>query len=71
MNGARIALALRRALELGERGVQVAAYLGDQMVIDEFAGVTDNATGSMVAGDTLFPAFSVTKVATRSPYISR
>ncbi len=64
MNGARIALALRRALELGERGVQVAAYLGDQMVIDEFAGVTDNATGSMVAGDTLFPAFSVTKVAT-------
>lgn len=54
--------ALLRAIEEdGEIGVQVAAYLGDELVIDCWAGVADPATGRLVEGDTLFNVFSVTK----------
>jgi len=44
-----------------ERGVQVAVYLGEELVVDASAGVADPATGQLVNGSTLFPAFSTTK----------
>jgi CubicO group peptidase (beta-lactamase class C family) len=49
----RVRDALDRALELGELGVQVAAYSGDELVVDAWAGPVD--------GETLFPIFSVGK----------
>ncbi|WP_309400528.1 serine hydrolase domain-containing protein [Cerasicoccus maritimus] len=47
--------------EGGERGLQVAAYVDGQLVLDAWAGVADNRTGAEVSADTLFPVFSVTK----------
>jgi CubicO group peptidase (beta-lactamase class C family) len=52
--------ALQSALERGERGVQVAAYLGDELIIDDWIGQSDSR-GTAVIGSTLFPIFSVTK----------
>jgi CubicO group peptidase (beta-lactamase class C family) len=49
--------ALERAVELGERGVQVAAYLGDELIVDAWIG-------DEVDGETLFPVFSVSKAVT-------
>lgn len=56
--------ALDQALELGEIGVQVAVYLGDELVVDAWKGVADQASGRSVDADTLFPVFSVTKAIT-------
>jgi len=50
--------------EGGEIGVQVAAYLKGELVVDVWAGVADETTGRKVNGDTLFPVFSVTKAVT-------
>jgi len=47
--------------EGNERGVQVAAYIDGELVVDAFAGVADARTGRAVDGDTLFPVFSTTK----------
>jgi CubicO group peptidase (beta-lactamase class C family) len=49
------------ALASGEIGLQVAAYLDGELIVDECAGTT--ALGSTVPVDssTLFPVFSVTK----------
>ena len=44
-----------------EVGVQVAAYLKGEQVIDAWGGVADPATGRKVDGDTLFNVYSVTK----------
>jgi CubicO group peptidase (beta-lactamase class C family) len=44
-----------------ELGAQVAAYLGDELVVHAWAGVADPATGALVDGSTLFPVFSVSK----------
>jgi CubicO group peptidase (beta-lactamase class C family) len=44
-----------------ELGAQVAAYLGDELVVHAYAGVADPATGQPVDGHTLFPVFSVSK----------
>jgi CubicO group peptidase (beta-lactamase class C family) len=44
-----------------ERGVQVAAYLKGELVVDTWAGVADPATGRGVDGETLFPVFSTGK----------
>jgi CubicO group peptidase (beta-lactamase class C family) len=44
-----------------ERGLQVAAYLNGQLVLDVWAGVADDVTGRRVDGDTLFTVFSATK----------
>jgi CubicO group peptidase (beta-lactamase class C family) len=44
-----------------ELGAQVAAYLGDELVVHAWAGVADPATEQLVDGDTLFPVFSVSK----------
>jgi CubicO group peptidase (beta-lactamase class C family) len=62
--GTGVDAGLDRALALGEQGIQVAAYVGDELVIDAWAGVADEATGRAVDGDTLFPVFSVTKAIT-------
>lgn len=47
--------------EQGEIGIQVAAYLDGELVIDCWAGTADPATGRAVDGDTLFNVFSVSK----------
>jgi CubicO group peptidase (beta-lactamase class C family) len=53
--------ALERAIELGEVGVAVAAYVGDELIVDEWIGLTAEHGGAPVEADTLFPIFSVTK----------
>jgi CubicO group peptidase (beta-lactamase class C family) len=53
--------ALEQALELGELGVQVAAYQDGELIIDQWIGVADDTTGRLVDDRTLFPVFSVTK----------
>jgi CubicO group peptidase (beta-lactamase class C family) len=44
-----------------ETGVQVAAYLEGELVVDTWGGVADEVTGREVDGDTLFNVYSVTK----------
>lgn len=44
-----------------EVGVQVAAYLNGELVVDSYAGLADPETGRQVDGDTLFNMYSVTK----------
>lgn len=56
--------ALERAIQLGERGIQVAVYVGDELVIDAWAGTADEEADRSVGPDTLFPVFSVTKAIT-------
>lgn len=51
---------LQTAIDRGERGVQVAAYLGEDLIIDSWIGHADSR-GTAVTGSTLFPIFSVTK----------
>lgn len=54
--------AIERAInERHEIGVQVAAYLRGELVIDAWGGVADQETGRPVDGNTLFNVFSVTK----------
>ena len=58
----RVVEALHDAIaQRGEIGLQVAAYLSGELVIDAWAGVADPATGRPVTGDTLFNVFSVSK----------
>jgi CubicO group peptidase (beta-lactamase class C family) len=60
----RIAEALGECLARGEIGVQVAAYVGPELVLEGWAGLADLETGRPVEADTLFPVFSVTKAIT-------
>jgi CubicO group peptidase (beta-lactamase class C family) len=60
----RIRKALQQALDAGEVGVQVAAYLHGELIVDAWAGET--GTGRPVDAETLFPVFSVTKAVTAS-----
>lgn len=60
----RIQRALEHAAALGEIGVQVAAYLDGELIVDTWIGAADPATGKLVDGSTLFTAFSVTKAIT-------
>jgi CubicO group peptidase (beta-lactamase class C family) len=62
----RISDALQMAVDRGEAGVQVAAYVGDHQIVDAWIGPFDpNAPdGPQVDGSTLFPVFSVTKIIT-------
>ncbi len=48
--------ALEHAVVLGERRVQVAAYVGDRLLVDAWIGEGD--------GETLYPVFSVSKAVT-------
>jgi CubicO group peptidase (beta-lactamase class C family) len=45
--------ALERAVELGEQRLQVAAYVGDELIVDTWIGPTTR--------ETVFPVFSVSK----------
>ncbi|MDV6271446.1 serine hydrolase domain-containing protein [Rhodococcus globerulus] len=56
----KLRLALERAVELGERGVQIAAYVNGERVLSGAIGSMNDA-GTPVTEDTLFPIFSVTK----------
>jgi len=58
---AAVQKAIERAIGRGEIGVQVAAYLGEDLVIDAWGGLANPETGRLVDGDTLFNVFSVTK----------
>ena len=44
-----------------EVGLQVAAYVDGEIVVDAWAGVADDTTGRAVNGDTLFTSWSTTK----------
>jgi CubicO group peptidase (beta-lactamase class C family) len=58
----RIEAGLAHARRLGEVGVQVAAYLDGELLVDAWTGTADPAgSGRMVDGETLFTSFSVTK----------
>jgi len=57
-----VEMALESAVELGEIGIQVAAYVGDELVIDSWTG--DARTGVAVDAATLFPVLSVSKAVT-------
>ena len=50
--------------ERGEIGIQVAAYLDGEPVVDVWGGLADETTGRKVVGETLFPVFSVSKAIT-------
>jgi CubicO group peptidase (beta-lactamase class C family) len=57
--------AIVREIDAGrEIGVQVAAYLDGELVIDTWAGVADPRSGRPVDGTTLFNVYSVTKAIT-------
>lgn len=60
----RLLDALARSIELGEQGIQVAAYLNGQLILEASAGIADYRTGAPVRSDTLFNVFSVTKAVT-------
>jgi CubicO group peptidase (beta-lactamase class C family) len=58
----QVQTAIERAIwEKGEIGIQVAAYLKGELVIDCWAGLADPETGRKVDADTLFNVFSVSK----------
>src|SRR6201997_144042 len=59
-NDSALQQVLQTAIDRGERGVQVAAYVGDDLIIDGWIGEADSR-GTSVTGSTLFPIFSVTK----------
>lgn len=53
---------IERAIgQQGEIGIQVAAYLNGEQVIDAWGGLADETTGRLVDGGTLFCAWSTTK----------
>ena len=62
MDNASIRAALTKAVDLGEIGIQVAAYRGEDLILDSSIG--EAQPGVPVSGDTLFPIFSVTKALT-------
>ncbi|WP_179377492.1 serine hydrolase [Rhodococcus sp. ACS1] len=56
----KLQFALEKAVERGERGVQIAAYLKGEPILSGAIGTMDDA-GTPVTGTSLFPIFSVTK----------
>lgn len=61
MTHRRVAAALEVAKARGETGVQVAAYLHEDLIVDAWIGTSDGRVGRPVDGETLFPSFSVAK----------
>lgn len=59
-----IEAALQEALATTEVGLQVAAYLDGELIVDAAAGIADPETERPVTTDTLFFPFSVTKSVT-------
>jgi len=62
--GTNLERALGIALERGEIGLQVAAYSGQTLVADAWAGLADVEAARPVTGDTLFVGFAHAKVLT-------
>jgi CubicO group peptidase (beta-lactamase class C family) len=60
----RVERAIEVARGAGEEGLGVAAYLGDELIINTWAGLADSGTGRVVDERTLFQVFSVTKAFT-------
>jgi CubicO group peptidase (beta-lactamase class C family) len=60
----RVERAMEQARGEGEEGLGVAAYLGDELIINTWAGLADSETGRAVDEATLFQVFSVTKAFT-------
>ncbi|TWG98563.1 CubicO group peptidase (beta-lactamase class C family) [Nocardioides sp. J9] len=60
----RVERAMDVARAAGEEGLAVAAYLGDDLIIDTWSGLADSDVGTPVTADTLFQVFSVTKAFT-------
>ncbi|HEX3947002.1 MAG TPA: serine hydrolase domain-containing protein [Acidimicrobiales bacterium] len=56
--------ALEWAFSRDEVGLQVAAYLGDELLAEAHGGLTARNQGAPVTARTLFPIFSVTKAIT-------
>lgn len=53
---------LQELVDTGQEiGLQVAAFVDGELVVDTWAGVADPDTGRLVDGDTLFTSFSTTK----------
>lgn len=63
-NQAVQALLDRLVAEGREIGVQVCAWLGEEQIVDCWAGLADRESGRRVDGDTLFNVFSVSKALT-------
>lgn len=61
---ARVTAALARSRELGEQGIQVAAYLDGREIVRASDGIADHRTQAPVTEDTLFNVFSVSKAVT-------
>lgn len=59
-----IEAALEEALATTEVGIQVAAYVDGELLVDAFGGIADPGTGRPVDSGTLFFPFSVTKAVT-------
>jgi len=57
----RLDQALELALERGENGLQVSAYVDGELVADTWAGTADPGRTVPVDGETIFPIFSVSK----------
>ena len=58
----RIQALLDRLVERDvERGLQVAAYLDGELIVDAWAGIADPVTGRLVDGETLFTVWSAGK----------
>ena len=56
--------AIDEAIAAGEVGIQFAVYKDEELVVDVWGGVADQATGREVDRQTLFNVFSVTKAIT-------
>jgi CubicO group peptidase (beta-lactamase class C family) len=63
-NAAVQALLDRLVGEGREIGIQIAAYRGEELIVDCWAGVTEKGGSKPVDADTLFNVFSVTKAIT-------
>jgi CubicO group peptidase (beta-lactamase class C family) len=61
LTNARIESALQRAIQLGEIGVQVAAYLKGRIIVNTWSGLANQEAATYVDDLSLFPVFSVTK----------
>lgn len=60
-----IDIAIARAVELGEQGMQVAVYLGEELIVNTWSeGFSHPVSGRPYDDRTLYPAFSVTKAIT-------
>src|SRR3954447_5695885 len=60
----RIRHALSDAIATGEVGVQVAAFVDDELIVDASAGTMGGVDDDPVDSDTLFSVFSITKAVT-------